>query len=248
MRSSLIFMVLLLMISFAGCKKGSDSVAPLSNPNIINGCEIIQVQVVETDQRSGQIHSYINSYQYDSVQRLIDENDGEHDETDHYSYLSNDCNGDHHQNWHSSAQGFVVSGSDNEGNYQYSYDGNGYLQLEIFTDSMHQGHDESYTKSYYWDGGNLSYTVKQERSQSSPQTTNYSYFTDKPGQQLAPSSWHKGRSSANLIKQIVVSYNGAVSSTDTYSYIFDTDGKVAQYTDLEAGERQTVYTLSYSCH
>jgi hypothetical protein len=241
------FIALILSLAFGGCKKETASIVA-TNPNIINGCEIIQSQVVQTDLNSGQIHSYINTYQYDSLIRLIAIGNGQNNDTDHYHYQGHDCDGDHNSIWHNSPQGFVLSSIDGAGSYQYSYDGGGYMQLEIYTDTL-QRHNDSYTRSYYWDiNGNLSYTVKQCRSQPTPVTTTYSYYTDKPNQELIPSSWQAGRTSANLIRQAVVSSNGAVISTDSYTYIFDAQGKVAQYTDLTVGEKQTVYTLAYSCH
>lgn len=240
--------VFVLMLAATGCRKDAAPVIA-TNPNIINGCEIVQSQVVETDLYSGQIHSYINTYHYDSLARLISISDGEHSDTDHYEYQGHDCQGDHNNSWHNTPDGFVQSASDQNGSYQYSYDGNGYLQLEIYTDSVHLSHDDSYTKSYYWDSrGNLSYTVKQERSQPSPVTTTYTYYTDKANQVLIPSTWQKGKRSANLIKQAEVSSSGTIASSETYSYIFDAQGKVAQFTNVTAGQHQTVYTLTYSCH
>lgn len=248
MRVNLTIIIFLLTLTLAGCRKGTVPAAT-TNPNIINGCEIIQTQVVQTDISSGQIHSYIYTYQYDSLMRLTSVGDGQHSDTDHYQYQGHDCDGDHNNIWHNSTQGFVTTASDANGSYQYSYDGNGYIQLEIYADSMHQGHDDSYTKSYYWDGnGNLSYTVKQNRSHPNPIITNYTYYLDKPNQVLSPSCWQIGKSSSNLIQQSAISSNGVTMSTDSYSYIFDGQGKVAQYTDLSTGQHQTVYTLTYSCH
>ena len=244
----LVISVFVMMLAASGCKKEAAS-AIVTNPNIINGCEIVESQVVQTELFSGQIRSYINTYQYDSLVRLISVGDGENGDTDHYLYHGHDCQGDHSNSWHYTADGYVQSASDQNGSYQYSYDGNGYLQLEIYTDSTHQGHDDSYTKSYYWDSkGNLLYTVKQERSQPDPLTTTYSYYTDKTDQILIPRSWQKGKLSTNLIRQADVSSNGSVISSESYTYIFDTQGKVAQFTVVTAGQHRTVYTLTYSCH
>ncbi len=243
------FIVLLFSVTMSSCKK--DAISGLqTNPNIVNGCEIIQTQIVQTNLNTQQIHSYLNIYQYDSLTRLIYMGDGMNNDTNHYHYNGHDCDGDHNSISVTSSDGYVISSASSNGSYQYSYDANGYLQLETYTDSVHhQGHNDSYTETFYWDNsGNLSYSVKLYQSQPAPVTTTYSYYTDKPYQVLLPTTWQKGKSNINLTKQITVAVNGSPISMDSYSYIFDGQGKVAQFTDLTQGQAQTVYTLTYSCH
>gem|GEM_PF-6738704 len=232
-------------MAFESCKKTDGTVTP--NPNLVGSCVISSTQVVVTDLHSQQIHSYVNSYQYDGQYRLVTVSDGQNNDVDHYQYHGNDCDGDHNTTYHNSAQGYVLTSSDHDGTYVYSYDGNGYVQLEQFTDSTDVAHN--YIRSYYWDNNdNLSYSVKQIQGQTTPITTTYSYYTDKAAQTLIPSNWLEGHMSSNLVKQAVVSSGSTVISSDSYSYVFDSQGKVAQYTILTAGQKQTVYTLTYSCH
>jgi YD repeat-containing protein len=244
-----ILTALLFCLGISSCQKGTSVSPPAINPNLVDGCVISQSQVVETDLSSHQIHSYIDTYLYDSLYRVICINSGQNNDTDLYVYTGSSCSGEHNTIWYISAQGYTLSSVSPGGSYQYTYDGNGYIQLETFTDSVHHGgSNNSYTESYYWDSnGNLSRSQRQYITQPTPVVTIYSYTT-KANQTLAPSSWTKGRASANLINQVVVSSGSTTVSSDSYTYMFDVDGKVAQYTDVTAGQKQTVYTLNYSCH
>jgi len=238
----------LLSLVFSSCRKEASS-SVSTNPNIVNGCEIIQAQVVTTNLVSHQVHTYINQYQYDSLGRLTYAGDDLGNDSSHFHYHDNDCDDDNHGSWHSSSNGYTVSSEGPRGRYQYSYDGNGYLQLEIYTDSSGFGPDDSYTESYYWDNNNnLSLSIKQYSSQTIPLTTTYSYYTDKANQVLVPSTLQLGKHSRNLIQQKTSSEGNTVVSSYSYSYIYDGSGKVAQYTETNQGHQQAVYTLIYSCH
>ena len=209
----------MISLVFSSCKKESSTTVS-NNPNMVNGCEITQSQIVATNLLTHQVHTYINIYQYDSLGRLTYSGDGFGSDTSHFHYHDQD-----------------------------SYDGNGYLQLEIYTDSSGFGPDDSYTESYYWDNNNnLSLSIKQYSSQTIPVTTTYSYYTDKANQVLVPSTLPLGKSSKNLLQQKTSSEGNTVLSSYSYTYIYDGSGKVAQYTETNQGRQQAVYTLVYSCH
>jgi YD repeat-containing protein len=242
-----LFLFFLSSIACTSCRKGQ-SAGP-SNPNIIMGCEIVKTQVTKTYFNSYQSpFSYTNTYEYDSLGRVTQIWDGQNNDTDHYEYNGHDGWGNQNSYWHYSAGGNLLSSSDPEGSYQYTYDGNGYLQLVVFTDTMHYGSSHSYTETYYWGNNNLSYSVRLSSSQPVPVTTTYSYYADLPNQVLIPISTLTGHISANLPKQVVITMNGSVVSSDSYTYIFDASGKVAQYTDQNLGQSTSVCTLSYSCN
>ena len=247
MKSYIVILITMISLVFSSCKKES-STNISTNPNMVNGCEIIQSQVVTTNLISHQVHTYINNYQYDSLGRLTYAGDGYGNDTSHFHYHDNDCDDDNHGSWHNSSNGYAISSVSPRGRYQYSYDGDGYLQLLIYTDSSSQGQDDSYTESFYWDNGNLSYSIKQYSFQTVPVLTSYTYYTDKANQVLVPTSVQLGKRSKNLLQHQVSTAGNMIISEYSFSYTIDGSGKVAQYTQVNQAHQQSVYTLIYTCH
>lgn len=247
MKSYSILFFTFITLLFSSCRKDQGATIS-SDPNVINGCEITQSQIVTTNLVSHQVHTYINNYQYDSLGRLTYAGDGYGHDTSHYHYHDNDCDDDNHGSWHSSSNGYTISSISPKGSYQYSYDGDGYLQLLIYIDSASQGHDDSYTESFYWDNGNLSYSIKQFSFQTVPVMTSYTYYTDKANQVLIPTSVHLGKRSKNLLQHQISTAGNMIVSEYSFTYTFDGTGKVAQYTQVNQSHQQSVFTLIYTCH
>ena len=84
----IIFFTLTTLV-FSSCKKEAANVVS-TNPNIINGCEIVQAQVVTTNLVSHQVHTYINHYQYDSLARLTYAGDDLGSDSSHFHYHDNE--------------------------------------------------------------------------------------------------------------------------------------------------------------
>ena len=88
MKSYILILISIISLAFSSCKKDAATTIS-SNPNMINGCEIVQSQIVTTNLVTHQVRTYINNYQYDSLGRLTYAGDGFGSDTSHYHYHDN---------------------------------------------------------------------------------------------------------------------------------------------------------------
>ena len=245
LRGSISILVGMCLI-LTSCRKDVSTTPVPNNPNVINGCKIIEVDY--TVAGFGPTRTFKSFYQYDSLNRLTSMTDGQHADTSHYHYQGSECHDDHDDHYHSDGNGNLLYLYQPHQSYQYLYDGEGYIQLEFYTDSFSTRH--SYSKSYIWENGNLTSTI-QISAGDDPIQTNYEYYNDKTYQVLLPANQIKGKPSKNLIKRMTVISGNQTLQADSYTYTMDGQGKVIQYVDAVTNYNipiSTTYDLTYQCH
>ncbi len=231
-----LFAVAVLVTVMGGCKKTETNPTPTRTPLIktITNNPLSQSNTISYNSQGKQTNFsdtyYPVTYTYssNSVMRL---------EEDLLSGIS------HITTFTLGSNGVATSGvmrrSDGAAtNYlQYTYDADGHLTQETNTDSATS--NVNYTRTYTWSNGNL--TSMHEVSGSNSLTNTYTYITDRVSTIENANmglNW-LGKGNTNVIQS---ENDGSVTSS--YSYTFDSEGKVLTKKDASNGATLLTYTYN----
>jgi YD repeat-containing protein len=125
--------------------------------------------------------------------------------------------------------------SDNLGNtFTYNSDG----QLISTTNTS------GYSSTNTWSNGNM--VASTDNTGGATTTYNWTYYTDKPDTRSIGMEW-QGKRSRNLLSGYTLSSTapGSTTSTHTFVYEFDSEGRVSKMTDTDGNGWNIVYRYTY---
>jgi len=131
-------------------------------------------------------------------------------------------------------------------NYAYVYNGTQLIKEIISYSPLGGTPMPSLTITYTWSGGNpLSETVPNG---SGVITYTYEYYLDKTSQQGGYLRFYDltGGIKTVLPKNLVKSVSGN-ANIENYSYNFDNDGKISDFTEVISNGNTYTYNLQYQC-
>jgi len=210
-----------LLIAFSSCKK--EETPTTNNPEVTGNNYVKTVTFNDT--------LLINAYAYDASWRIIS-SEGDDSFTVDYAtgtvtYAS--------ETGQLNSNGYLVSKSDGT---NYTYDNNGYLISES---------DDVSTTQYFWSAeGNLTQEITTYASGVGVDTTALTYVYDlsKLNPIRGTEKMLEGKSSKNIITSISYTSSFGSSSTSTFSYIYDSKGRIAVMNQTE-GTSQFKFSLTY---
>lgn len=125
--------------------------------------------------------------------------------------------------------------SDSKGNtFTYNDDG----QLVTTTNTT------GYVLTNTWADGNM--LASTDNTGGDTTTYNWTYYTDKPDTRSMGLEW-QGKRSKNLLSGYTLSSTspGSITSTHTFTYEFDSQGRVSKMTDTDGNGWLIVYRYTY---
>ena len=231
----------------SSCQKAEDKCAQ-ANSHLI-------FQVNETDfQLSSHLwDTHTEKYQYDDNMRLVSRSFDNSAFVTIYQYTSDSIIFEQGvQSYILDRNGKVIRQSDLFGSGQhrdYVYDVNGYLSY-----SFYYPYSWFYSEKdiYIWQGGNLIQKIDSTYADTIPTIENYTYYTDRPYQELDPTALNMGKPSANLIKTHITTRGDQLSNSSndnyqSYTYQFEANGRVKSYSLTNISDSIT-FTPLYRCN
>lgn len=205
------------LIAFSSCKKEETPTA--NNPEVTGNNYVKTITFNDT--------LLINAYAYDASWRIIS---AEGDDSFTVDYASGTVTYAS-ETGQLNSNGYLVSKSDGT---NYTYDNNGYLISKS---------DDVSTTQYFWSAeGNL--TQKITTLPSLSDTVTYVYDLSKLNPIRGTEKMLEGKSSKNIITSISYTSSFGSSSTSTFSYIYDSKGRIAVMNQTE-GTSQFKFSLTY---
>lgn len=223
MKKVLIYIAILTIAGFASCKK--EETPSTNNPQLTGNNYVKSIVFNDT--------LLINTYSYDASWRIISSQGDDNFTVDYSSGTVNySSSAPTAETGQLNSSGFLISQSDGT---NYAYDSNGYLISES---------NNLNNRQYFWsDEGNLIKIITIIDS-SYTDTTTYGYDLTKLNPIRGTENSLKGKQSKNLVTSITYSSSSGSSSTSTFSYIYDSKGRIAIMNQTE-GTSQFKFGISY---
>ena len=223
MKKVLIYIAILTIAGFASCKK--EETPSTNNPQLTGNNYVKSIVFNDT--------LLINTYSYDASWRIISSQGDDNFTVDYSSGTVNySSSAPTTETGQLNSSGFLISKSDGT---NYAYDSNGYLISES---------NNLNNRQYFWsDEGNLIKIITIIDS-SYTDTTTYGYDLTKLNPIRGTENSLKGKQSKNLVTSITYSSSSGSSSTSTFSYIYDSKGRIAIMNQTE-GTSQFKFSISY---